>query len=313
MRALYARFRQLIHEVGRFGVVGLGGLVVTDGGANLLTYRAGMNSVAATAIATVVATALTFVGSRYWTFRHRERSGARRETVLFFALNAVGIGIAEACVGLTYPLGLARDGLAYNVALNGGIALATLFRYWSYKKWVWPATPAMRPATRPATPAMRAPRPARLICGRLWLLAQEVTRFAVVGGAALLITDAGANLLHFGLGTGPLTADVIATSAALAVTYTGHRYWTFRHRHRPGVPREAVTFLALNTAGLAVQLACIGLASYALDLRGGLAYNLALVTGVALATALRYWTYRTWVWPAQPASPAEARRQLARS
>jgi putative flippase GtrA len=28
--------------------------------------------------------------------------------------------------------------LSYNVALAGGIALATLFRYWSYKKWVWP-------------------------------------------------------------------------------------------------------------------------------------------------------------------------------
>lgn len=26
----------------------------------------------------------------------------------------------------------------YNIAVNGGIALATLFRYWSYKKWVWP-------------------------------------------------------------------------------------------------------------------------------------------------------------------------------
>jgi hypothetical protein len=52
-------------------------------------------------------------GSRYWTFRHRERSGAGRETAMFFALNAVGIGITEACVGLTYPLGLARNGLAH--------------------------------------------------------------------------------------------------------------------------------------------------------------------------------------------------------
>jgi putative flippase GtrA len=234
--------------------------------------------------------------------------------VLFFAMNAVGIGIAEVCVGLTYPLGLARDGLAYNVALKGGMALATLFRYWSYKKWVWPATAATAatPAT-PVRPATGAARPGRLISGHLWLLAREVTRFAVIGAAALLITDAGANLLHFGLGTGPLTADVVATAAALAVAYTGHRYWTFRHRRRPGVPREAVTFLALNTAGLAVQLACIALASYALDLRGGLAYSLGLVTGVALATALRYWSYRTWVWPAQPASPAEPRRQLARS
>ena len=48
---------------------------------------------------------MTFAGSRYWTFRHRERSGGGREMAMFFALNAVGIGITEACVGLTYPLG----------------------------------------------------------------------------------------------------------------------------------------------------------------------------------------------------------------
>ena len=51
-----------------------------------------------------------------------------------------------------------------------------------------------------------------------WQPAHEVARFAVDGGAALLITDAGANLLHFGLGTGPVTVEVIATAAALAVT-----------------------------------------------------------------------------------------------
>jgi putative flippase GtrA len=207
--ALYARFRQLIHEAGRFGVVGLAGLVVTDGGANLLTYRAGLNSVAATAIAAVAATAVTFAGSRYWTFRHRERSGAGRETAMFFALNAVGIGITEACVGLTYPLGPARNGLASNVALNGGIALATMFRYWSYKKWVWPAAPAA-PVT-PATSATRAPRPGRLIPGRRWLPAGEMTRFAVVAVAGLLITDAGAGLLHSGLADGPRSSDVMAT------------------------------------------------------------------------------------------------------
>jgi hypothetical protein len=175
--------------------------------------------VAATAIAAVTATAVTFTGSRYWTFRHRERSGAGRETAMFFVLNAVGIGITEACVGLTYPLGLARDGLASNVALNGGIALATLFRYWSYKKWVWPAAPAT-PVT-PATSATRAARPGRLIPGRRWLPAGEMTRFAVVAAAGLLITDAGAGLLRSGLADGPLSSDVMATAAALAVTYSG--------------------------------------------------------------------------------------------
>ena len=123
---LYARHRQLIHESARFGVVGLAGLVVTVGGANLLRYQAGMGRLSAVAIATVVATAVTFAGSRYWTYRRRERTGLRRETALFFAVNAVGVAIAEVPVGLTYPLRL--DGaVSYNIALYCGIVLATGF------------------------------------------------------------------------------------------------------------------------------------------------------------------------------------------
>jgi putative flippase GtrA len=295
----YARFRQVIHEIGRFGLVGLVGLVLTDGGANLLTYRVGLNSVAAAAIAIVAATAVTFAGNRYWTFRHRERCGAGRETLRFFALNAVGIAVSEACVGLTYPLGLGHDGLAYNVALNGGNALATLFRYWSYKRWVWPAAPAM--PVSPAVSAARAPRPARP--GYAWLgsLTREMARFVVVGAVGLLITGAGGALLHFGLSEGRLTSDVIANTAAFAVTYSGHRYWTFRHRQRPGVPREGISFLGLNAAGLAVQLGCIEVAGSVLGTLTALAYSVAVVIGVAMTTAVRYWSYRTWVWPAQPA------------
>ena len=156
LAALYARSRQLIHEGARFGVVGLVGLAVTDGGVNVLHYRAGLGPFSSVAVATVAATAVTFVGSRYWTFRHRERTGMGRETAAFFVLNGVGAGIYEACVGLAYLVGL-RGGLAYNIALNTGIALGTVFRYWSYKKWVWPAA---------AQPAAARPGPAQPAAGR---------------------------------------------------------------------------------------------------------------------------------------------------
>ncbi len=138
VRALYARFRHLIHEGARFGVVGLLGLVVTDVCANLLRYHAGLGRLSSVAIAIVIATAVTFYANRYWTYPHRERTGLRRETGLFFGMNGIGVAISEGPVGLTYPLHL-DSRLSYNLAVNGGIALATLFRYWSYKKWVWPA------------------------------------------------------------------------------------------------------------------------------------------------------------------------------
>jgi putative flippase GtrA len=137
---LYQRFRHLIHEGAKFGVVGGIGFLVTDGGTNLLQPPL-HGWLKANVIATAAATIVTYLGSRYWTFRHRERSGMSRETALFFVLNGMGLGIQLACIGITnYAFGL-TDRLASNVALFLGICLGTLFRFWSYRKWVWMAPP----------------------------------------------------------------------------------------------------------------------------------------------------------------------------
>jgi len=101
LTASYERFRQLIHEGARFGVVGGIGFVITDGGTNLLESSFHIGWLKANAIATVAAMIVTYLGSRYWTFRHRERGGVGRETVLFFVLNGIGLGIQLACLGIT--------------------------------------------------------------------------------------------------------------------------------------------------------------------------------------------------------------------
>ena len=138
-RKLYQRFQHLIHELAKFGVVGLIGFVITDGGTNLLHVRLGIGPLTSNVIATAVATAFSFAGNRWWTFRHRARTQIHRETVIFFVLNGVGLAIQLACIGFTYyVLGL-TDHLSYNIALAIGIGLGTLFRFWSYRKWVWAA------------------------------------------------------------------------------------------------------------------------------------------------------------------------------
>jgi len=140
VRALYERFRQIIHEFAKFGVIGVIGLLITNVGYALLHGKGVMGPVSATTVATIVATCVTYVGNRYWSFKHRERTNVPREGIIFFALNGIGLGIQDAVVAFNYYiLGLGGNKLAEFVALNVGIALATVFRFWSYRKFVWAA------------------------------------------------------------------------------------------------------------------------------------------------------------------------------
>ena len=133
---LYERFRHLIHEGAKFLVVGLIGTIVTFGIANALK---GIGEYKAITIATIVATVVTYLGNGRWAFRHRQGQGTTRDSVVFFVLNGIGLVIYYACIGVTELFGVRHDVVWYNVALVVGTGLGTLFRFWSYRKWVWAA------------------------------------------------------------------------------------------------------------------------------------------------------------------------------
>ncbi len=294
---LYGRFRDLIHEAARFGVVGLAALAVTDGGANLLHYDAGVDKFSAVAVATIVATVLSFAASRYWTFRHRDRRGARKETVLFFLVNGVGVAISEGCIGLASALGLTGK-ISYNVALNGGIALATLFRYWSYRRWVWPA------ATAASGRAGQAGSRLKVKVTLKQLPVGELAKFSVVGVFALVCGNGGAFLLHTQPGATPLASGAAGIVVATAISYAGNRYWTFRHRQRTSFRRESVRYAILYSTGLLIQLLCVVLTAGVLGRHGMLSGEAELFIGIGLAVAFRFWCCREWVWPRQHPVPA---------
>ncbi len=115
-----------------------------------------MGPLTSNGVATIIATTFSYLANRYWTFRHRDRTGLGREYVLFFALNGVGLVITELFIGFShYVLGL--DGAVfYNIALIIGTGVATLFRFWSYKKWVFLPATAPPVAPPPASPRPRA-------------------------------------------------------------------------------------------------------------------------------------------------------------
>ncbi len=166
---------QVAGEGVKFLIVGGAGVLIVLAGADVLRFGIGLGRFTSVTIATAAATVWTFVGNRHWSFRHREGAGTRAESVAFFVLNGIGLLIQYACIGVIDDvLGLSGR-LWYTVALVLGIGLGTLFRFWSYRKWVWVA-PEVRLArlrrgrhrkgrTVPVPPPPPAPAPRRDLAG----------------------------------------------------------------------------------------------------------------------------------------------------
>src|SRR5580693_9922910 len=131
MASLRKRLTDLIPELAKFGVVGLIGSVVDLGGADYLHVHMGIGPMWAKAMSITAATLVTYLGSRFWTFRHRVNQALLREGVLFAALNIVGLAIAECVIAfVTYGLDM-KGTLAYNAASLAGTGLGSVFRYFS--------------------------------------------------------------------------------------------------------------------------------------------------------------------------------------
>ncbi|GAB2847015.1 GtrA family protein [Actinocorallia aurea] len=140
--------RAIAREFAKFGSVGAIAFVITTLLFNLLRHLE-IGPVTSITVATVIATTFSYFANRHWTFQHRERSGLRREYLLFFGLNGVGLVITQLFIVASH-YGLGFNGkIADNVAMILGTGAATIFRFWSYRRWVF--TPA--PETAVVVPA----------------------------------------------------------------------------------------------------------------------------------------------------------------
>jgi putative flippase GtrA len=150
--SLYARFQHLLHELGKFGVVGILAFILDTGIFAALRWT-DMEANKAKIIAAVIAASAAFVGNRFWTWRHRERSGLGREYLLYFLFNAAGLGItlvvlnfSHSVLGSIWPIFATKLADVISSQFVGN-AFATVFRFWSYRRFVF-LSPAPAEATR---------------------------------------------------------------------------------------------------------------------------------------------------------------------
>ncbi len=167
LRQLWYGLRLVYREIVKFLAVGGAGYMVDLFVFNALRYGGADGvgvlhdkPITAKIISAVVATFVTYAGNRWWTFRHRARSGVAREYSLFFLLNGIGLAISAGCLAISHYVLDLTSPLADNISANViGVGLGALFRFWSYRKWVFREVThdLPEPVATISGPALRTP------------------------------------------------------------------------------------------------------------------------------------------------------------
>ena len=137
--------RYVSTEVATFLLVGGLGFVVDVVAFNVLLSNAPFDHwhpsfarVAAVALAMVV----TYSGNRWLTWRHQSDQARSREVALFVVFNLIGLAISTVTLVISHDVLGLTSRLADNLSANGvGLALGTLFRFWSYRRFVFAVPP----------------------------------------------------------------------------------------------------------------------------------------------------------------------------
>jgi putative flippase GtrA len=144
VRGLLIRHRELL----KFAVVG-GTTFLIDNGIWYLLKLSVLEAKPVTAkiIAIIVATIVSYILNREWSFRTRGGRERHHEAALFFLISGIGVGLNSAPLYISrYWLDLEVPNVSRFVQeiadfTSGsiiGMLLAMFFRFWAFRRWVFP-------------------------------------------------------------------------------------------------------------------------------------------------------------------------------
>ncbi|RVW04556.1 GtrA family protein [Rhodococcus spongiicola] len=102
--------------------------------------------VVAKVFAGVIATILSYILNREWSFKHRGGRERHHEALLFFTISGVGVIIAAAPLWIANNIFDIRTSLSFTALLVVdfvlnyiiGNLLQMTFRFWAFRRWVFP-------------------------------------------------------------------------------------------------------------------------------------------------------------------------------
>lgn len=156
VRSLLEKHREML----RFATVGGITFLIT----NVVNYALKLtvlhrNPVTALAFAVIIATIVSYILNREWSFNTRGGRERHHEAALFFLISGIGVALNSAPEWVSrYVLHLEVPHVSLLVQevsdyLSGmilGTLIAMVFRWWAFRKWVFPDADA-----RPARPVRR--------------------------------------------------------------------------------------------------------------------------------------------------------------
>jgi putative flippase GtrA len=140
----------LTREVQTFLAVGGTGYVVDVGAFNLLRSLppfAALDPSVARTVAVALAMCFTYLGNRTLTWRNRPSGDRRREVGLFVLFNIIGFGFSVVTLLISHDVLGLTSRIADNISANVvGLALGTVFRYLTYKRFVFTSPASNMPS-----------------------------------------------------------------------------------------------------------------------------------------------------------------------
>jgi putative flippase GtrA len=137
------RLRPITHELLKFVVVGGFCFILDLALAYLFRFKVHLGPTTSKTLSTVIATGVSYVGNRLWSFSHRvdDDRGHRQDALIYGAVNLVGLVITLVPVDVAHYLLDQTSPLAFTASGVLGTAVATVFRFWAYRRFVFDNVP----------------------------------------------------------------------------------------------------------------------------------------------------------------------------